>query len=206
MMTCQEHLSRLYRLSDSAEMVGPAHPDTRLASGRWRQISATLDGDAAQANLGPPARRAWVFALSFRAGIIRRLHRHRIRMSDRSAMSRKRTTSWFVDPGFYAYGSLHFQAVRAATGVLVLTRRSGRSLLVGGRALSLAASMLAIILGWFLPTGSGGAAPASSFCSWSAWVPLDLQQSISPPSKPTTRSGSWPRWRRVSGLRPAATT
>ncbi len=88
----------------------------------------------------------------------------------------ERTTSWFVDPGFYAYGSLHFQAVRAATGALFL-RGDGRSLLAGGRALSLAASMLAIILGWFLAHRVWGRRTGELFLLLAAWVPLDLQQS-----------------------------
>ncbi len=88
----------------------------------------------------------------------------------------ERATTWFTDPDFYAYGSLHFQAVRAATGVLFL-RGDGRSLLLGGRALSLAASMLAIMLGWFLAHRVWGRRTGELFLLLVAWVPLDLQQS-----------------------------
>jgi len=58
----------------------------------------------------------------------------------------ERLEGWFDDPAFYAYGSLHFQAVRAATAVLGLDR-DNRGLVVGGRALSLLAVVLAIALG-----------------------------------------------------------
>ena len=88
----------------------------------------------------------------------------------------ERATTWFADPGFYAYGSLHFQAVRAATGLLFL-KGDSRSLLMGGRALSLVASMLAIILGWFLAHRVWGRRTGELFLILVAWVPLDLQQS-----------------------------
>jgi len=88
----------------------------------------------------------------------------------------ERATGWFVDPDFYAYGSLHFQAVRATSAVLGLEAVS-RQLLVGGRALSLAASMLAIILGWALAHRVWGRRTGELFLLLVAWVPLDLQQS-----------------------------
>jgi YYY domain-containing protein len=88
----------------------------------------------------------------------------------------ERATNWFADPGFYAYGSLHFQAVRAVTGLLLIGDDS-RSLLVGGRALSLAASMLAILLGWMLAHRVWGRRTGELFLLLVAWVPLDLQQS-----------------------------
>ncbi len=59
----------------------------------------------------------------------------------------ERIEGWFTDPGFYAYGSLHFQAVRATAAIFGLSDTL-RGLIVGGRLLSVMASMLAIILGW----------------------------------------------------------
>ena len=88
----------------------------------------------------------------------------------------ERATGWFVDPDFYAYGSLHFQAVRATAAVLGLDTVS-RELLVSGRALSLAASLLAIILGWALAHRVWGRRTGELFLLLVAWVPLDLQQS-----------------------------
>jgi YYY domain-containing protein len=88
----------------------------------------------------------------------------------------ERATTWFADPGFYAYGSLHFQAVRATTGVLFLGGGS-RGLIVGGRTLSLVASMLAIILAWFLAHRVWGRRTGELFLMLVAWIPLDLQQS-----------------------------
>ena len=148
-----------------------------MASRRWRSTSATLDGDAAKPNLGPPAHRARSSPCPSGLGL-----------SDDSSSSphpderqvgyvSERATGWFIDPGFYAYGSLHFQAVRAATGRPRSARRWLGSLLVGGRALSLVASMLAIILGWFLAHRVWGRRTGELFLLLVAWVPLDLQQS-----------------------------
>ncbi len=88
----------------------------------------------------------------------------------------ERATGWFVDPHFYAYGSLHFQAVRAATAVLVQDGFS-RSLILGGRSLSLFASIMAILLGWVLARRAWGERTGELFLLLVAWVPLDLQQS-----------------------------
>ena len=83
---------------------------------------------------------------------------------------------WFADPDFFAYGSLHFQAVRAATTLLGLDQQL-RGLVVGGRALSLAASLLAILLGWVMAHRAWGRRTGELFLLLVAWVPLDLQQS-----------------------------
>ncbi|TFG39753.1 MAG: hypothetical protein E4H44_01485, partial [Candidatus Aminicenantes bacterium] len=92
------------------------------------------------------------------------------------AYASEATTGWFVDPGSYAYGSRHFQAVRASTGVLGRPGVS-RHLIVGGRMLSLIASLLAILLGWILASRVWGRRTGELFLLLVAWVPLDLQQS-----------------------------
>jgi YYY domain-containing protein len=88
----------------------------------------------------------------------------------------ERLEGWFDDPAFYAYGSLHFQAVRAATAVLGLDR-DNRGLVVGGRALSLLAVVLAIALGWWMARRAWGERTANLYLLLVAWVPLDIQQS-----------------------------
>jgi hypothetical protein len=88
----------------------------------------------------------------------------------------EKTHGWFADPGFFAYGSLHFQAVRIASTILGMGD-SLRGLTAGGRAVSLAASMLALILGWVLARRAWGRNTADLFLLLMAWVPLDLQQS-----------------------------
>ena len=88
----------------------------------------------------------------------------------------ERMDGWFADPEFYAYGSLHFQAVRLTAAIAGLGE-SLRGLVVSGRALSLAASMLAIILGWILAHHAWGRRTGEVFLLLVAWVPLDLQQS-----------------------------
>ncbi len=88
----------------------------------------------------------------------------------------ERMDGWFADPDFYAYGSLHFQAVRLTAAVAGLGD-SLRGLVVSGRAVSLAASMLAIILGWVLAHRAWGRRTGEVFLLLVAWVPLDLQQS-----------------------------
>nr|MCU0304688.1 hypothetical protein [Thermoanaerobaculales bacterium] len=88
----------------------------------------------------------------------------------------ERLDSWFDDPGFFAYGSLHFQAIRAIASVLRL--ESGSSgLISAGRALSLLSSMLVLALGWLLADRAWGRRTADLFLLLAAWVPLDLQQS-----------------------------
>ncbi len=83
---------------------------------------------------------------------------------------------WMSDPGFYAYGALHFQAVRALTAVLGKPE-TYRGLLVGGRALSLLASLMALLLGFVLARRAWGGRTATVFLALAALVPLDLQQS-----------------------------
>ncbi|HHQ47664.1 MAG TPA: hypothetical protein ENK19_02110, partial [Acidobacteria bacterium] len=88
----------------------------------------------------------------------------------------EKATGWFGDPGFYAYGSLHFRLVRAVTAVEGLPRRYA-GLLRGGRTLSLAASVLAILLGFVLARRAWGERTAALALVLAAFVPLDLQQS-----------------------------
>jgi YYY domain-containing protein len=88
----------------------------------------------------------------------------------------EKAEGWFADPGFYAYGSLHFHAVRATAYVLGISDNL-RGILIGGRALSLTASMLAILLGWIIARRAWGRRTGDLFLLLAAWVPLDLQQS-----------------------------
>ncbi len=88
----------------------------------------------------------------------------------------EKTEGWFSDPQFFAYGSLHFQASRAAAAILGMGD-SLRGLTASGRAVSLAASMLALILGWVVARKAWGRNTADLFLLLMAWVPLDLQQS-----------------------------
>lgn len=88
----------------------------------------------------------------------------------------EKSADWFSDPGFYAYGSLHFQAVRAGAALLGLGD-SLRGLVVGGRGVSLLASMLALVLGWLIARHAWDRRTAFLFLLIAAWVPLDLQQS-----------------------------
>ena len=83
---------------------------------------------------------------------------------------------WFSDPQFFAYGSLHFQGSRAAAAILGMSD-SLRGLTASGRAVSLVASMLALILGWVVARKAWGRNTADLFLLLMAWVPLDLQQS-----------------------------
>ncbi len=82
---------------------------------------------------------------------------------------------WFSDPGFYAYGSLHFHAIRAVSSVLGLGTRYG-GLLRGGRILSVAAVLAALLLGWWLARRAWGERTARLAVLLGAFVPLDLQQ------------------------------
>jgi hypothetical protein len=88
----------------------------------------------------------------------------------------EKAEGWFADPDFYAYGSLHFQAIRLTATVLGLGDNL-RGLVVSGRALSLLASMLAMVLGWLIASRAWGRRTADLFVLLAAWVPLDLQQS-----------------------------
>jgi YYY domain-containing protein len=88
----------------------------------------------------------------------------------------ERAEGWFSDPGFYAYGSLHFHAVRATATVFGMSDDI-RGLIVSGRVISLVAAMLAIGLGWLVAYRAWGRRTGDLFILLSAWVPLDLQQS-----------------------------
>jgi len=88
----------------------------------------------------------------------------------------ERAEGWFADPGFYAYGSLHFHAIRATATVLGLSDEI-RGLIVSGRVISLIAAMLAIVLGWLIAYYAWGRRTGDLFILLAAWVPLDLQQS-----------------------------
>jgi len=88
----------------------------------------------------------------------------------------ERAEGWFSDPGFYAYGSLHFHAIRATATVLGLGDEV-RGLIVSGRVISLIAAMLALALGWLIAYHAWGRRTGDLFILLAAWVPLDLQQS-----------------------------
>jgi YYY domain-containing protein len=88
----------------------------------------------------------------------------------------ERIDGWFDDPDFYAYGSLHFQGVRAVTTILGLGDHV-RGLVTGGRVLSLLSSLLAIVIGWFIAHRAWGRRTADLYLLLVAWIPLDLQQS-----------------------------
>ncbi len=88
----------------------------------------------------------------------------------------ERGTGWFSDPGFYAYGSLHFHLVRAVTALEGRPLRYA-GLLRGGRTLSLAACLFSILLGFWLARRAWGERTAALALLLAAFVPLDLQQS-----------------------------
>ncbi len=88
----------------------------------------------------------------------------------------EKAAGWFSDPGFFAYGSFHFRAVRAMTFVLGQARNY-EGLLLGGRALSLLASIVALVLGWWMARRAWGHRTAELFLLLIAFVPLDIQQS-----------------------------
>ena len=83
---------------------------------------------------------------------------------------------WLSDPGFYAYGSLHFQAILKVASAFSVEDKM-RGLIVSGRMLSVAASMLALFLGWLMARRAWGRRTADLFLLIAAFVPLDLQQS-----------------------------
>jgi YYY domain-containing protein len=88
----------------------------------------------------------------------------------------QKAEGWFADPDFYAYGSLHFQAIRIAATILGQDD-SLRGLIVSGRVISLLASMVAIFFGWLIVCRGWGRRTGDLFLLLVAWVPLDLQQS-----------------------------
>jgi len=90
---------------------------------------------------------------------------------------------WFDEPrgeddphGFYAYGTLHFQAVRMVASVVGLVAEQ-RTLTVSGRVVSLLATLLAIFVGWWLTHRAWGERTGRLFLVLAAFVPLDIQQS-----------------------------
>ncbi|RLE18759.1 MAG: hypothetical protein DRJ65_21005, partial [Acidobacteria bacterium] len=83
---------------------------------------------------------------------------------------------WFDDPQFFAYGSFHFQAVRLMTAV-VGHERKWSGLIAGGRFLSLAASIGALLMGIWMAMSAWGIRTALIFGWLAAWVPLDQQLS-----------------------------
>ncbi len=87
----------------------------------------------------------------------------------------ERLTGWLDDPGFYAYGSLHFQAARATATVTGLDDGL-RELTLAARLVSLLASMLALSLGWLLARHAWGRWTAGLVLLLGALVPLGLQQ------------------------------
>ena len=92
------------------------------------------------------------------------------------ALVAERVPEWFADPGFYAYGSLHFSLLR------VVTELTGRrpiyaNLIVTGRALSLLASLLAVAVVYWLGRRALGRRAASIAALLLALTPLDLQLS-----------------------------
>jgi len=85
-------------------------------------------------------------------------------------------SGWSDDPGFFAYGSLHFQAVRLFAALQSGSDDWGR-LMAGGRMLSLLASMGCLLLGWGLAFSAWGEGTAWIFLLIGAWAPMDLQLS-----------------------------
>lgn len=83
---------------------------------------------------------------------------------------------WSSDPGFYAYGSLHFFAVRATARMLGFEPRWG-GLIASGRLLSLLASLAALALGMWMADRAWGRRTARLFGWMALWVPLDQQVS-----------------------------
>jgi YYY domain-containing protein len=88
----------------------------------------------------------------------------------------QKAEGWFANPDFYAYGSLHFQAIRIVATVIG-QNESLRGLILSGRLISLLASMLAIFFGWLIVSRAWGRRTGDLFILLAAWVPLDLQQS-----------------------------
>ncbi len=88
----------------------------------------------------------------------------------------ERVGGWFEDPEFYAYGSLHFQAVRMA-GALLDIADGNRGLVTAGRVVSLIAVMIALSLGWWMAWRAWGRRTADLYLVLATWLPLDIQQS-----------------------------
>ncbi|MCP4896542.1 MAG: hypothetical protein GY906_06155 [bacterium] len=85
-------------------------------------------------------------------------------------------TGWLSDPGFFAYGTLHIQLVRASAWVSEHSVDYA-ALLRGGRKLSVLVSFAAILLGWWVARRAWGGRTAAVFVMLAFLIPLDLQQS-----------------------------
>ena len=128
-----------------------------------------------------PSRRAWLLLL---LAIVLRLLTHgwdsgllTPHPDERQvAFVSEKVAGWLDDPGFYAYGSLHFRAVRAMSSCSAWNR-STRACSSAGRGLSLLASALAMLLGWWMASRAWGRRTAELFLLLIAFVPLDIQQS-----------------------------
>ncbi|MCD4750965.1 MAG: DUF2298 domain-containing protein [Thermoanaerobaculales bacterium] len=94
----------------------------------------------------------------------------------RVVMTAEQMEGWLSDPEFYAYGALHFQAIRAAAFCSGL-EINWSNLVRGGRFLSLFSSMMALFLGWWMARRVWGQRAAVFFLALAAFVPLDQQLS-----------------------------
>jgi YYY domain-containing protein len=83
---------------------------------------------------------------------------------------------WFDDPGFFAYGSLHFNAIRAMRAGLMMPDHWG-AFVRAGRMVSLFASLGALVLGWWMARRGWGRRTALLGLALAALVPLDIQLS-----------------------------
>jgi 4-amino-4-deoxy-L-arabinose transferase-like glycosyltransferase len=92
------------------------------------------------------------------------------------ALVAERVPTWFADPGFYAYGSLHFSLLRTVTA-LTGQHPAYEQLLVTGRVLSLLASVLTVVVVFWLGRRAFGRRAALLAALLLAIVPLDLQLS-----------------------------
>jgi len=83
---------------------------------------------------------------------------------------------WMDDPGFFAYGTLHFHALRLMAPLMEDSSR-WVGILAGGRLLSLLSSMLCLLLGYSLARSAWGKRAGLYFLLIGAFIPLDLQLS-----------------------------
>lgn len=83
---------------------------------------------------------------------------------------------WGDDPKFFAYGSLHFELVHFF-GFLQGSADQWSSLMLGGRMLSLLASMGCLLIGFLLAAKAWGKGSGLIFLLIAAWMPMDLQLS-----------------------------
>jgi len=80
----------------------------------------------------------------------------------------------FSNPGFFAYGSLHFAAVKAFSALIAL-KSSWIVLLTGGRLLSLLAGMASLLIAWSLVRRIWGTRAGRYFLLIGAFLPMDIQ-------------------------------